>query len=97
MASTVDSQSSPSPSLPAGCVCPITCELLFDPVILADGHTYERWAITEWLEDHDTSPVTNELLSSKLLVPNWCARQYIEEWAKTHAVDTVDSQPKGEV
>ena len=29
--------------------CPITCELFIDPVIAADGTTYERSAIEEWM------------------------------------------------
>jgi len=31
-------------------LCPISCELMRDPVIAADGHTYERAAITRWIE-----------------------------------------------
>lgn len=27
-----------------------------DPVIAADGHTYDREAIEMWLRNHDTSP-----------------------------------------
>ena len=36
--------------------CPITYELIHDPVIAADGHTYDRSAIQRWLSKHDTSP-----------------------------------------
>ena len=36
--------------------------LFLDPVIAADGHTYEKAAITEWLQEHQTSPVTGETL-----------------------------------
>lgn len=28
-----------------------------DPVVAKDGHTYERSAITTWLETHKTSPM----------------------------------------
>jgi SUMO ligase MMS21 Smc5/6 complex component len=31
-------------------VCPITFKIMEDPVIAADGHTYERSAIQEWIE-----------------------------------------------
>ena len=34
------------------------------------GHTYERAAIERWLQDHDTSPLTNAALDTKQLVPN---------------------------
>ena len=36
--------------------CPITYELIHDPVIAADGHTYDRSAIQRWLAKHDTAP-----------------------------------------
>jgi hypothetical protein len=36
----------------------ITQELMEDPVFTADGHTYERWAITKWLNEKKTSPQT---------------------------------------
>ena len=38
--------------------CPITHELFVDPVIFADGHTYERDAIATWLRRRETSPMT---------------------------------------
>lgn len=34
--------------------CPITMDIMEDPVILADGHTYEREAIEAWLKGHAT-------------------------------------------
>jgi SUMO ligase MMS21 Smc5/6 complex component len=30
--------------------CPITLRIMEDPVMAADGHTYERSAIQEWIE-----------------------------------------------
>jgi hypothetical protein len=40
--------------------CPITCDLMKDPVMTSDGHTYERDAIQEWFDlGNKTSPRTN--------------------------------------
>ena len=50
--------------------CTITDELMQDPVCTADGHTYERAAIEEWLAGHDTSPTTGVQLPNKNLTPN---------------------------
>lgn len=50
--------------------CSITMETMKDPVIAADGHTYERGAMEEWLSKNNTSPITNEILGHKLLTPN---------------------------
>lgn len=35
-----------------------------------DRYSYERTAIADWYRSHDTSPMTNEPLESKYLVPN---------------------------
>ena len=43
---------------------------MVDPVIAADGHTYERTAVQQWLQQHDASPVTHLPLPHKRLVPN---------------------------
>jgi hypothetical protein len=46
--------------------CPISLELMQDPVIALDGHTYEREAIEKWFECSNSSPLTNEKLDSKV-------------------------------
>ena len=45
-------------------------ERLCDPVVAADGVTYERGAIEAWLSARGTSPLTNESLEDRLLIPN---------------------------
>ena len=39
-------------------------------MVAEDGHTYEKFAIKKWLENHNTSPLTNKKLYSKRLIPN---------------------------
>ena len=60
--------------------CPITLELMTDPVVLADGHTYEREAIESWLKSKRTSPVTGARLSSTVMVANFALRSSIEDF-----------------
>ena len=59
---------------PRELICPITQELLKDPVVAADGHTYERSSLLRWFGMGRTrSPVTNSFLgntSAEGLVPN---------------------------
>ena len=55
-------------------VCPITAEIMTDPVCTLDGFTYERTAITEWLRTNDSSPATGAKLESKTLIPNITVR-----------------------
>jgi hypothetical protein len=45
-----------------------------------DGHTYERSAIEQWLETHNTSPATGLELNSKQLVPCHRLRSLIREF-----------------
>ncbi len=41
-----------------------------NPVLAADGHTYEREAIEKWLQTNKLSPVTGETLRHDRLVNN---------------------------
>ncbi|DBB00067.1 TPA: hypothetical protein ACH3X1_013923 [Trebouxia sp. C0004] len=50
--------------------CPLTLDILQDPVKAADGRTYERKDITDWLSKHDTSPMTNVPMPNKELAPD---------------------------
>ncbi|CAM9205658.1 unnamed protein product [Ectocarpus sp. 8 AP-2014] len=59
--------------------CPITRELMRDPVIAADGHTYDREAIEMWLRNHDTSPKTGQPMEQLSLVPNLNLRRLIKD------------------
>lgn len=56
-----------------------------DPVVAADGFTYEAEALRGWLDSgHDTSPMTNLALSNTNLVPNHALRSAIQEWLQQH-------------
>ena len=59
--------------------CPITYCIMNDPVMTADGHTYEREAILRWLGGNNTSPRTGLPLESRTLRPNIALRNVIEE------------------
>jgi len=55
---------------------------MVDPVICADGHTYERSAINEWFRSSSRSPKTNQNLTSKNLIPNHAMRSTIDGMQK---------------
>ena len=53
-----------------------------DPVVAADGHSYERTAITTWLQANKIdpkSPATGEGLAHSELLTNWTLRKTIGE------------------
>lgn len=54
-------------------------EVFVDPVIAADGFTYERSAIEDWLSRKMTSPMTNEKLAHSMLIPNISFRGFIQD------------------
>jgi hypothetical protein len=47
--------------------CPISLALPIDPVMAEDGKIYERKFIKEWLQEHDTSPVTRAVIGKNLV------------------------------
>lgn len=53
--------------------------VMVDPVIAADGHTYEKAAMQKWLQQHQTSPVTGNTLKHVRLVPNIVIRSVIQQ------------------
>eukprot|EP01138_Halocafeteria_seosinensis_P000729 gb/GECG01000746.1/.p1 GENE.gb/GECG01000746.1/~~gb/GECG01000746.1/.p1 ORF type:complete len:446 (+),score=57.30 gb/GECG01000746.1/:1-1338(+) len=55
---------------PPSCICPITYGLMTEPVVTADGYTYEKSAIEDWLKQSSRSPQTNEELQHKNTIPN---------------------------
>ena len=67
--------------MPAQYRCPISQELMEDPVATSDGHTYERREIFRWLCTHNTSPLTGATLPNKALTPAIALRQLIAAFA----------------
>ena len=64
--------------LPKEFLCPITHDVMRDPVVLSDGHTYERQAIEKWIKlGRTTSPMTGATLTSTSLTPNFTLRSMI--------------------
>jgi len=50
--------------------CPITKEIMTDPVLAPDGYSYERESIVMWLSQNGTSPVTRQTMTVEELVDN---------------------------
>ena len=66
-------------AVPPSFMCPISHEVMRDPVTLSDGHSYERTAIERWLTTNDTSPMTGAALKGTDVVPNHALRNSILE------------------
>ncbi|XP_029461416.1 WD repeat, SAM and U-box domain-containing protein 1 isoform X5 [Rhinatrema bivittatum] len=76
---------SASLSIPDEFLCPITRELMRDPVIASDGYSYERTAIENWISTKKrSSPMTNLPLQSLVLTPNRTLKMALDRWFETH-------------
>jgi len=64
-------------------MCPISGEIMTDPVIAKDGHTYERNNIVEWFRERLSSPLTNQHLTSDELTPNHTLKKVIADFLAT--------------
>lgn len=78
-----DTDAEALPNMPC---CPITGEPMADPVVAADGHTYERSAIARWLTTSNKSPMTGSILGHKELVPNYGLMSSVQEAATRAAI-----------
>ncbi|EOD33780.1 hypothetical protein EMIHUDRAFT_229287 [Emiliania huxleyi CCMP1516] len=58
---------------------------MVEPVVAADGQSYERTAIERWLATKSTSPLTGGELERSILIPNHNLRRTIREWQEARA------------
>eukprot|EP00667_Euglena_gracilis_P005861 EG_transcript_5906 len=77
---------------PEDFLCPILREVMIDPVVTSDGHTYERSAIVEWFSRRHTSPLTNQPLTDLRLIPNHALRRQILQWRERAQVPGSDAE-----
>ncbi|XP_010479985.1 PREDICTED: U-box domain-containing protein 56-like isoform X1 [Camelina sativa] len=66
-------------------LCPISKEIMHNPHVAADGHTYEAEEFKRWLRHGgEKSPMTNLLLENDNLTPNLVLRSAIRDWLQRH-------------
>ncbi|KAK2415708.1 U-box domain-containing protein [Trifolium repens] len=71
--------------IPHEFLCPITLEIMTDPVIVASGQTYERESIEKWFKsNHKTCPKTRQPLEHLQLAPNCALKNLIVEWCENN-------------
>ncbi|KAL6575078.1 hypothetical protein OROMI_012363 [Orobanche minor] len=78
-------------------ICPISLEIMKDPVIIATGITYDRDSIEKWIfsQKNTTCPVTKQALSdtAELVTPNVTLRRLIQSWCTLHAAHGIERLP----
>ncbi|QHO27257.1 hypothetical protein HN51_024228 [Arachis hypogaea] len=75
------SSSSQSMSIPDEFRCPISLDLMRDPVIVSSGHTYDRNSIAQWINSgHHTCPKSGQRLIHTALIPNYALKSLVQQW-----------------
>ncbi|TKY61916.1 E3 ubiquitin-protein ligase PUB22 [Spatholobus suberectus] len=82
--------------VPSFFVCPISLEIMKDPVTLSTGITYDRECIETWLfsKKNKACPVTKQpLLDYTDLTPNHTLRRLIQAWCTMNASHGIERIP----
>lgn len=76
-------------------VCPISLEIMKDPVTVSTGITYDRDGIEKWIfsQNNYICPVTKQALSDPELTPNITLRRLIQSWCTVHASQGIERLP----
>ncbi|XP_074566621.1 E3 ubiquitin-protein ligase PUB23-like [Curcuma longa] len=75
--------------VPSYFLCPISLQLMKDPVTLSTGITYDRDSIEHWIfaSRRSTCPVSRKILpDSEILTPNHTLRRLIRSWCSLNGV-----------
>lgn len=71
--------------------CPISLRLMYDPVVIASGQTFERMWIRKWFDEgHDICPKTKKKLAHFSLTPNTNMKDLISKWCIEHEITISD-------
>ncbi|KAG1335278.1 U-box domain-containing protein 17 [Cocos nucifera] len=74
-------------TIPKDFCCPISLDLMRDPVITSTGQTYDRASIIQWMDEgHCTCPNSGQMLAHNRLVPNRALRNLISQWCTAHGI-----------
>ncbi|XP_020588691.1 U-box domain-containing protein 17-like [Phalaenopsis equestris] len=74
-------------SIPNDFCCPISLELMSDPVVVSTGQTYDRNSIAQWISaGHKNCPNSGQTLVNSELIPNQPMRILISQWCAFNSV-----------
>ncbi|XP_022859259.1 U-box domain-containing protein 16-like [Olea europaea var. sylvestris] len=80
-------RSSVDVNFPADFRCPISLDLMRDPVVVSTGQTYDRSSISLWIESgHNTCPKTGQILAHTQLIPNLALKNLIVMWCRNQRI-----------
>ncbi|KAH0764314.1 hypothetical protein KY285_000185 [Solanum tuberosum] len=76
-------------------ICPISLEMMKDPVTISTGITYDRENIEKWIfsAKNNTCPATKQSLTCIELTPNVTLRRFIQSWCTINASHGIERFP----
>ncbi|GLT38793.1 hypothetical protein SLA2020_130180 [Shorea laevis] len=76
-------------------LCPVSLEIMKDPVTVSTGITYDRESIEKWLYSgkNTTCPVTKQVIADSELTPNHTLRRLIQSWCVLNASHGIERIP----
>lgn len=82
-------------AIPHYFLCPISLEIMRDPVTLCSGITYDRESIEQWIfcSKNKTCPITRQPLPDLDMTPNHTLRRLIQAWCVTNAANGIERIP----
>ncbi|CAA7035774.1 unnamed protein product [Microthlaspi erraticum] len=81
--------------LPEQFKCPLSLTVMYDPVIISSGHTFERVWIQKWFDGgNESCPKSKTRLDDLTLNPNVAMKEQISKWCSKHGLDVQDPATK---
>lgn len=81
--------------IPIQYLCPISLEIMSDPVICYDGHTYDRQSILKF--KNPISPITGQIINLNIMIPNIALKCLIDEFKKKTLQNSLEYQNNVEI
>ncbi|KAG4181620.1 hypothetical protein ERO13_A10G239150v2 [Gossypium hirsutum] len=94
---SVSKNTSVSFNVPDEFRCPISLDLMKDPVIVASGHTYDRSSIAQWINTgHYTCPKSGQRLIHMALIPNYALKSLLHQWCQENNIPLTECSSNAE-
>lgn len=79
------------PTPPEEFICSLSLRLMYDPVVIASGQTFEKMWIQKWFDEgYSTCPKTKKILAHQSMNPNTAMKDLISKWCTEHGYTIAD-------
>lgn len=83
-------------NIPEEFLCPLTLEIMVDPIMNREGHSYERSAIVTWLNTNTTCPLTRKPMRISDFISNRLLQSKIQSWRISQGDDPTEVTDESE-